>query len=400
MANELTMVTTENISVITQNAPQAYQNNKTSHDRCIEFGQSLLNRVRAEGMTDELDQEIATFIDRARKTVKKMNDGRAPITKLFDEFRKVFTTMENDVDVTKSGSIPALLQEERNKYARKKAAEEAARRAEEERKHLAEQARKKYRADLMDDYQRQFNTYVGQILNGLTQLNSSLSLDNWDAVTAEMKGVSDVLAPAWIESVYSSVLRPVNLTLEQQSEIRNSVAAELRPRFEEQFKWEVGEHKSQLLARLPSKKQELESAAKASAEEAARIQAEMQAREAAEAARQEQERREREEQERRMRETAGQIAEVGGLFDNAAVSVPSYQPKTSVKKKITPLNVEAFPVMFAFWWEEVGRKMTVEELSKQFKTIQTFCDKRANDKSSPVFLQDENIYYEDDIKAK
>ena len=125
MANELTIVSAENVSAIASNAPKALQDNKTSHDRCIEFGQKLLDRVRKEGMSDALDKDIALFIDRAKKTVRKMNDVRSPITKLFDDVRTVFTSMENDVNVSKNGSVPFLLQEERNKYATKKAAEEA-----------------------------------------------------------------------------------------------------------------------------------------------------------------------------------------------------------------------------------------------------------------------------------
>ena len=95
-----------------------------------------------------------------------------------------------------------------------------------------------------------------------------------------------------------------------------------------------------------------------------------------------------------------QIAEVGGLFDNAAASVPTYQPKTVVKKKVNPLNVEAFPTLIAFWWEGEGKHKTVEELAKMFKPMITYCEKRANDKANPEFIRDEHIEYVDEIKAK
>ena len=106
MVRSKTLVTAENVSAIASNAPQALQENKTSHDRCLDFGQKLLDRVKKEGMSDDLDKEIALFIERAKKTVKKMNDSRSPITKLFDEVRNVFTTMENEVNVSKSGTVP------------------------------------------------------------------------------------------------------------------------------------------------------------------------------------------------------------------------------------------------------------------------------------------------------
>lgn len=400
MANDLALVTAENVSAIASNAPQALRENKTSHDRCLEFGQKLLDKVRAEGMSDDLDKEVALFIERAKKTVKKMNDSRSPITKLFDEVRNVFTSMENEVNVSKSGTVPYLLQEERNRYAAKKAAEEAERRAAEERRQLAEQAKTKYRSDLIEDYKRQFNIYVNHALNSLTTLNSSLNLQNWDAVTQQIKDVNLVLDSAWIQGVVPAVVVSPYLPREDAQSIKSSVISELVPKFTEQYRWEVEELRDTLVSHFASKQRELQAAAQASEEEAKRIQTEIQAREAAEAARRAEERRAQEEAEAKQRAVAGQIAEIGGLFDNASASMPTYQPKTVVKKKINPLNVEAFPEIIGMWWNQVGCKMSIEELSKQFKTMITFCEKRANDKANPEFLRSEHIEYVDDIKAK
>ena len=72
MANELTIFEPQSVGTIAQVAPQAYKENTISHDRCIQFGKELLKRVETEGMSDSLDQEIAVFIDRAKKTLKKM----------------------------------------------------------------------------------------------------------------------------------------------------------------------------------------------------------------------------------------------------------------------------------------------------------------------------------------
>lgn len=400
MANELTIVSAENVSAIASNAPKALQDNKTSHDRCIEFGQKLLDRVRKEGMSDALDKDIALFIDRAKKTVRKMNDVRSPITKLFDDVRTVFTSMENDVNVSKHGSVPFLLQEERNKYATKKAAEEAARRAEEERRKLAEQAKTKYRTDLIEDYKRQLSVHINNVLNSLTSLNSSLDLQNWDAVTAQIKEVNVSLDPEWINGVIPSVFVSPNLLREDASSIRSSVILELAPKFKEQFNWEVSEHRDSIIMRLPSKKKELQAAAQVSAEEAEIIKAEIKAREEAEAARQAEARRQQEEAEARQREISGQMAEIGGLFEHAAAAMPTYQPKTSVKKKVNPLNPEAFPVIFAYWWDGEGKFKSVEDLSKMFKTMLTYCNSKANDKSKPEFIRNEHVEYVDEIKAK
>lgn len=149
MSSELAIIKQENIQTIVSAAPQSYSDNKLSCERCISAGQSILNTITASGgMTDELDKEAALFIEKARKTVKKMNEKRSPVTKLFDDIRREFTVIENAIDPTKADTIPYKLQQYRNQYAAKKRAEEEKRRQEEYKRQQAEQARVKLRQDI------------------------------------------------------------------------------------------------------------------------------------------------------------------------------------------------------------------------------------------------------------
>ena len=128
--NEITIIKSENIQSIISAAPQSYDENIISHNRCIEAGTSILQAIETQGMNDELDLQAANFLERARKTVRKMNDKRSPVTKLFDEIRSQFIQIENDVDPTKKDSVPYRLQQLRNEYAAKKRAEEERRQQE------------------------------------------------------------------------------------------------------------------------------------------------------------------------------------------------------------------------------------------------------------------------------
>ncbi|MEB3372977.1 hypothetical protein SFC43_04775 [Bacteroides sp. CR5/BHMF/2] len=107
MSSELAIIKQENIQTIVSAAPQSYNDNKLSCERCISAGQSILNTITANGgMTDEIDKEAALFIEKARKTVRKMNEKRSPVTKLFDDIRREFTVIENAIDPTKVDTIP------------------------------------------------------------------------------------------------------------------------------------------------------------------------------------------------------------------------------------------------------------------------------------------------------
>ena len=88
------------------------------------------------------------------------------------------------------------------------------------------------------------------------------------------------------------------------------------------------------------------------------------------------------------------------LIGGASASVQTYQPKTSVKKKISILNPEGFLPVLMMWWQEEGCTLSVEELSKTFKKQLTFCEKLANAKEGARFIEDESVCYEDEVKAK
>lgn len=399
MTTEIAIFEPQNFGTIVQAAPQAYNENKVSHERCIDYGQQLLQRVQAEGMSDALDQEVAVFIARARKTVRKMNGKRSAVTQLFDNIRSVYTSLENDVDPAKKGTVPARLQDYRNQYAAKKRAEYEA----EQRRRQLEQAKAaaktKYAADVEEDFKRQFNALVAQSLNRLAELDKSVTIDNYDKVLGEIIKFSDQLPADWLDNLRASVLLPSVLSPDEARTIAADVKQNLSKRFTEQYTYEVSTSRDEIEHRLPSKRYELGCIAQANAEEAERIKRQMAERERQEAEQREKERADREAQEKAAAELAAQKQEMESLFSEAQV-MSQRQGKTSVKKRINVLNPEGFMQIVGMWWAQYGSTLTVPELEKIFSRQLTFCNKLANDKSGAIFIQSEHIEYVDEIKAK
>ena len=399
MSTEVAIIKRENVELIASTAPQAYSENQVSRQRCLAAGNTLLATIQQQGMNDELDQQAASFIEKARKTVKKMYDKRSPLTKMFDEIRTNFTSMESDVDPTKKDSVPYQLQQLRNEFAVQK------RRQEEERRRAAmiEQQKQasiaKYRTDLEEDYRRVFNGVLNGSLNKLMGINAGITLDN----IQQSKETITNFATTLDETPFSRsmVLLPTNVSSEELANIRASVLNRLIANFRELYSFQITKAKQEYITMLPSKEAELKRAAQAASdEEAERIKREIKEREEAEAAKKEQERIEREKKEAAELEMKKQQSEMGALFNTASVSVPTYQPKTAVKKKLVLLNPEGIMPVLSMWWTEEGCKMTVEELTKMFKKQITYCEKRANDKQNSVTIADESVSYEEEVKAK
>lgn len=397
MAQELTIVKQENIETIVSAAPQSYQENKVSRERCISAGQKLLDVVSQQGMTDELDQQIATYIEKSRKTVKKMNELRSPVTKLFDDIRKEFTGMENDIDPTKAGTIPYQLQQVRNKYAAKKREEEERHRCEEMARQQAEQARKQLRQDVEDDFNNQFTAMLNASINALTNLDNSVTLANYDEIAKKVSEYAVNLSEDFLYNLHITIRIPAGITVDEVRNVEIETKEMLAKKFTEMYSCEMQDNKDYILDRLPSKKANLERIEKANAEEAARIKAEMEERTRKEAAAKEEERKRKEEEERVKAEMERKSSEMEGLFDMQAV-VQGYAPKVKVTQKIELLNPDGIMAILGTWWSKEGCTLTVEELTKMFKKQITFCEKLAN--KDGIYIEDESVNYVEDVKAR
>lgn len=279
--NNLPILRQENVQMIVQSAPDAYNTNSLSSMRCSDYGKNLLTEIQQHGMTDELDKRCAEFIDKAKRTLKAMNERRAPFTKLFDQIRSEFTGMENAIDPTKKDTVPFLIQQARNTYAAKKREEAERARQEELRRQQRDKAIKDYQVAAEDDYRRQFDGKVTADINTLTSLNQSLTIENFEEVSAQIKNFNATLGNEWFQHCQSYAHKPFEVSDAEAIDIRQSILNRLSKQFKEQYASEVGEYRDTIADALPSKKRELERMAKANAEEQARMKAELEAREAA-----------------------------------------------------------------------------------------------------------------------
>ncbi len=399
--SQVAIMRKENVQMIAQSAPQTYDTNALSSQRCAEFGQRLLAEIQSHGMNDELDKRCAEYVDKAKRTVKAMNERRAPITKLFDEIRSQFTGMENTVDPAKKDTVPYQIQQHRNAYAAKKREEAERARREEMARQQRIQSINRYKQDCEDDYKRQFNNAVTNCINELTELNTTLTLDNYDAQSEKIKQFAIELTNDWFRNLPSYAHKPIELADGDCIQIRQEILNHLSAQFKEQYKYEVGEYRDSIVDALPSKKRELERMAQANAEEKARMEAELKAKEAAELRRLDEERRRKEEEAKAAQQVKNTANEMDGLFGQAAVATPvGYQPKTAVKLRVKANGPDGILAILSMWWSKEGMFLPIEELEKMFKKQITFVEKLANDKNHPETIDSPFVNYEEEVKAK
>lgn len=400
---EMAIVRRENVQLIAQSAPEVYRDNALSCQKCDDYGRRLLAQIKERGMDDGLDMQCATYINKARNTVKKMNAGRSAITKLFDQIRSEFTGMENSIDPAKAGTVPCQIQELRNAYAAKKREEEERKRRAELLRLQREQALANYKAAVEEDYKRSLNAAIAAAINALSALNAAVTVDNYEEQFRAIKEFPVTMRQDWFRTTPCNAAVPAELSGmdDELTETRLSVIEALAEHFVQQYRFEVGDYRDGILDTLPSKKAELERMAKAGGEEKELMAAEIKAREAAEAKRVEDERKRKEEEEAARKKMQREAAEVGNLFgQQAAVTPAGYQPKTSVKKRLVFHDAQGVLAAVSLWWSKEGQFMSVEDLAKVFKKQITYCEKLANDKDRPEFISSTSVSYEEEVKAK
>lgn len=396
MSQELAIIKHENIQTIVSAAPQSYKDNKLSRENCEAAGQSILNAIVQGGMTDELDQRAAQYIEKVKKTIKKMNERRSPVTKLFDDIRKEFTQIENAIDPTKSNTIPYQIQQLRNQYAAKKRAEEEDRRRKEYERQQAEITRKQMKLDIEEDLKIQFSGYINSIINALSEIDRNITLVNYEESLAKIQDLPTALHQDYIDKLQTCIRIPAGISVDELRKVEAEVKDSLKEKFCDQYAFEVEGTKQYILDRMPSRKAALERLAKASDEEVAHMQQEMEARQRKEAEMREAERRRKEEEERQQDELARKQVEMDSLFAQQA-SAQSYQPKVKVAQKINILSPEGVMIIVSMWWSKEGCTLSIDELQKIFKRQISFCEKLAKE---GIYISDESVEYVEDVKAR
>lgn len=391
-----------NIRDIISSAPAAHTANIQSHDRCLAAAQSLLARIQSTGMTDELDQEAAAFLTKTKATVKKMNEQRSHVTKLFDTIRGEFTRLESDLD-DKGRTLPAQIKAHRDTYARKKLEEAEARRREEQQRQALQMAKESYTADIEAELRQRVSDDIIALYNNFNEKFRSCTLDTIGSIENAVRHANlDKLPDEYFKMIVFRTHVPAafygypNLA----AEIREQVLTAIEPQLREQYTFEVQGNIQSILDLIPSKRAELQRMATLDAEAKAKAEEQMRQREAEMARQREEQQRRAAEAERVKAETAKQQAQTAGLFDQAAASMTAYQPKTTVKKRIVIDNPQGFLAILNMWWMGEGCTLTVEELTKKFKSMITYCEKMANDKTDPQFIDNPYVHYEDEVKAK
>ena len=450
LSNQAQGVATQ-ITTIQTDMKRISDENKSFAEKIIVMGQELMEKVESDGMSDDLDALIAEYIKSVKQVTKAMSDNRKGVTQAIDLVKKYFTTIENEVSVKNTESIPYKLQQKRDEYARYKIEEERKREAERQRLAAIAAAKVRLASDVKNECYRLLASAQSSAIGYLNNLFSCVSL----ATQANDKDVLEHFPTSvdFTDNIKNYVCKESVLT--DNIEIRQIINAaynEVKEEIVNSYTTTIKQTKDDLLLKWDSKIAELEAAKKAEeerqrlireAEEARKKaeEAERKAREAkeeeerakaqAEAARLAEERAKahadheriareeaerkaameeadriaKEEAERKLREEAEIRQQQQAIDDTQAQAAALFDGideqtvvKAKVKKVIKVTGRRGWIEILNFWWAHKAQSMPIEEIEKKLGFAKKECEKLAN--KEELFISSSYIIYDDDITAK
>ena len=450
LSNQAQGVATQ-ITTIQTDMKRISDENKSFAEKIIVMGQELMEKVESDGMSDDLDALIAEYIKSVKQVTKAMSDNRKGVTQAIDLVKKYFTTIENEVSVKNTESIPYKLQQKRDEYARFKIEEERKREAERQRLAAISAAKVRLASDVKNECYRLLASAQSSAIGYLNNLFSCVSL----ATQANDKDVLEHFSTSvdFTDNIKNYVCKESVLT--DNIEIRQIINAaynEVKEEIVNSYTTTIKQTKDDLLLKWDSKIAELEAAKKAEeerqrlireaeearrkaeeaeriareakaeeerakaqaeaarlAEERAKAQAEQEriAREEAErkAAMEEADRIAKEEAERKLREEAEIRQQQQAIDDAQAQAAALFDGmdeqavvKAKVKKVIKVTARRGWIEILNFWWAHKAQSMPIEEIERKLGFAKKECEKLAN--KEELFISSSYIIYDDDITAK
>ena len=387
--------------------------NEERTEKALAVGRRILSDIQAnEGrMTAELDERCNKYLANINQAVSQMNDQRKPVTQIMDAIKKMYTEIENKLDLKKPETIPAIIHKKRNEYAKQVFEEQERIRVEAEQKARKEKQRVELAAWIQNTISDKLISFLETKRLNITNAFNAITLENFDEKAAKLQEMNIAFPVAKLAEIIKYEM-PAGYSLLDFT-AKNTVQTEAHTAFDfktfyAEYEQAISELKQQLHDRLPSKKLELEEIAeqKRLQEENEKKMREAKSKKEKEAAEQrrleieaeqkrladEKELREKQEQDRIQKEAedqklkAEQKAESDrmagttmAMFDQAAAIGNTAAPEARQGFDIIVTHQAGYVEIFKFWFTNEGVNCSIDEIDKMtMKQMKKYCETMAH----------------------
>ena len=242
---------------VLKTGPQILQANQITKDKALQVGKNIPASIDENGMDQATDERAMKFLSNVNAANKRMKEDRAGVTQIMDQLKKMYTEVENELDIKKPGTVAAQVQAHRDTYARQVAAEkEAQRRAAQL---VADKA--KEAINIKGNFEQRFSSHYQDFLTGRKQAMqvsfNSITYADFGERAAKLKTISPVLS---VEKFEIGLVRQVSATFhtwEECTSLQNEIYLAKISDCKNNYTAEMQLLIDDLIEKLPSKLREL-----------------------------------------------------------------------------------------------------------------------------------------------
>lgn len=383
-------------------APSALAANQESVSKAETVGNNLLTEVNTLMASEAgkpnfearktLDEKLSKYLVRVNETVKVIKERRTPITGLFDDFKKMFTSLEAKID-PKNDTFPGKIQAIRNRWAADQAAENQRIQNEQLRNRNIEAERIRIKSEIELQLKKYFLDFVDAEQNAMIFHFESLQLEAFDFESEKLINYK----PVYPFGHFEAFKPKVSVQYIDPSEVQNiliNVKAGKFDDFCEELKETMIAIRDIHIEKLPSKKAELQEIANANEVEKQRLQQEADKRKAEEAEKLRAETEKKKAEATQQAETVQQVVQTNMLFEMQVGTVTQDNVKEGCE--IVVKNANGWLQIVAFYFEKEGLKKLPDDLAKmKLDQMRTWCEKhymKTSEKIQSVALEYKDVY--------
>ena len=410
----------ENSIELFRTAPEILKENRGRSMKAVSVGNNILDQWAEAWQIEDESERMASlfaigersknFLANCSTANKEMKELRAALTQMMDEFKKLFTSAENELDKSKSGSLASKVQAERDKHVAEIHKIEERKRREAELKAAKAKEAIEIRNKIENALNDRLYDHLSKAQAWLQNQFNNISLENFadDAVQIRVykPQLRKDLFDQW--AVGDSYPFHHHTNEEVRSFINDLKTESLYLSYAESYEAKMIVFRNELVDKIPSKHEELKEqkrlsdeaaeAAKKAAQaktKAAKEAAEKAAKEAADRAKQaDEDRKKREaadaarmaaeaEEARKKAEEEAEIKKHGEqtmvMFDQEAeLSGGQPAPETRMGYDIEVLHPAGSVQIFQKWFEDEGKNLPVDKIGKtKMDQMKAYCEKLA-----------------------
>lgn len=443
-------------------APQILLANQERSQKALMVGQSILEQwAKAWEIEDEeerlknlaiADERSNGYLVKCNTALKEEKEVRAAITQMMDEFKKMFTSAENEIDKAKDDTVPNKVQKNRNSYVL-----EANKIAERKRREAERAAAKSKEAiEIKANIETSINNTLINLLStrkqGITNSFNGITLDDFEEKSQKLNALrvdSDVevlkskcweqpynsscqyhtasdienlkkevfdnyVFSNWVKDIWTSQIQILKDDLieklpSKKTELLDAKAAADKAEAARKEAEEAERNRQEEIAKADGeKKAALEKQAAIDREEAAKKQAALKM----EADKLEAERKQREDDEKFKQEQEAEAAKKAAelntemkkqgeqtmtLFETeAALSEIAPTPEARQSYEITVKHPAGYVQIFQLWFDKEGKNLPIDKIGNtKLDQMKSFCEKLANkagEKIDSKFIEYTTVY--------